>query len=635
MPEMLTKLDPKEIEQLGPEELVRLLHRLLHCEARRLSLQKAGILVPFQITVPDGGRDGLWDAPIDAYDYIPRERTYYQCKAEKVTEAVCRDEVAVEKKDPKNGPSTWVVKPRVREVLAAGGCFAFFSCKHEIKPDVGQDVSTIVRDQLEKAGFTTPGEACIEFFGCNRIADWANKYPSAIRYVREVTRGFGGLHYFTIDGWSKLENMSGAFYSNPAVDQRIAAIRDALTGGKIRVMRLTGLSGVGKSRLVFEALRSAPGASVHQQSLSASTIYVSYVHLKGDLMPFVNHLADNGYMGIVVIDDCPSEIHHQVANVVANSSLSVITIFHEPQEKRQDTHPLDLTPEEMADVVENILREDANLAARGDAAVKAVADFAQGFPQIAKLITEFRRAPTSSELCDRAKLFQKLLSRGDDPNRTTLLTMQSLAMFRVMGGAAAKLEADLTVIRELFCPQVSEIDFRASIQEQKHRKVVQQIADTLMVSPRPLAVALAADYIKLFPPGRWKDVVERLSEARLLSEFTRRIEELEFSEEGETIGQMLLETGLPFNDAEYLLSGTTGSQMFRALAVLNPSAAVKVAKRILGNATIERLAAATSSRRNLVRALELLVWEPQMFRDAAPLLLRRQRRGFPISDGCG
>jgi hypothetical protein len=166
-------------------------------------MPKAGILVPFQITVPDGGRDGKWEADIGEHDYIPRPITFYQCKAEHVTREICCDEVATEIKGEKGAPSTWVVKPRVREVLAQGGCYAFFSTDHEIKRSHQTEIDTIAREHLELADFRPHADAKITIFGCNQIADWANHFPSAIRFVREITANLGGLHYHTMESWGR------------------------------------------------------------------------------------------------------------------------------------------------------------------------------------------------------------------------------------------------------------------------------------------------------------------------------------------------------------------------------------------------------------------------------------------------
>ena len=89
----LNKIAPDDIQRLGADELVRFLHFLLHGEARDRPIGKHGIFVPFLITVPDGGRDGKWEADIEDCEYIPRGLTYYQCKAQALTDTDCRKEL--------------------------------------------------------------------------------------------------------------------------------------------------------------------------------------------------------------------------------------------------------------------------------------------------------------------------------------------------------------------------------------------------------------------------------------------------------------------------------------------------------------------------------------------------------------
>ena len=98
MSKLFTKIEPNEIKQLGSDTLVRLLHRLLHCEALAMGLSSHGIFVPYEITVPDGGSDGEWRAQSTTNEYIPRNWTRYQCTAEHITASKCRDEVAPEDK---------------------------------------------------------------------------------------------------------------------------------------------------------------------------------------------------------------------------------------------------------------------------------------------------------------------------------------------------------------------------------------------------------------------------------------------------------------------------------------------------------------------------------------------------------
>ncbi|SRR5216683_1678975 len=106
----------------GPEELVRLLDLLLRGEARDRLLEKHGIFVPFQINAPDGGRDGRWDAQIKDCEYIPRLLTYYQCKAQSLTDADCRAEIL-----RTDQPNDVRLKEKVAEVFEKGGAYVFFS----------------------------------------------------------------------------------------------------------------------------------------------------------------------------------------------------------------------------------------------------------------------------------------------------------------------------------------------------------------------------------------------------------------------------------------------------------------------------------------------------------------------------
>jgi hypothetical protein len=114
----LNKVGPEHIKQLGAEQLVRLLHLLLHAEAKDRLLAKHGIHVPFQINVPDGGRDGKWDADIGANEYIPKKLTYYQCKAQNLTVGDCRSEIL--RNDEKDNIR---LKEKVEEVLNQGGAY--------------------------------------------------------------------------------------------------------------------------------------------------------------------------------------------------------------------------------------------------------------------------------------------------------------------------------------------------------------------------------------------------------------------------------------------------------------------------------------------------------------------------------
>lgn len=169
---------------------------------------------------------------------------------------------------------------------------------------------------------------------------------------------------FTLQVGAAVLLWSRAASSRPK--SRIQAVRETLADGKQRVIRLTGLSGLGKSRLIYEALKFDARSSVDENALSASAIYLALEDVEHEFFSFLNHLATGGYSALLVVDDCPPDIHDRIVRIVGPSSLSVVTIFHERQEKRQDTLPLGLEPEDLVDIVEKILRADPYLVQRGE-----------------------------------------------------------------------------------------------------------------------------------------------------------------------------------------------------------------------------------------------------------------------------
>jgi hypothetical protein len=96
-----------------------------------------------------------------------------------------------------------------------------------------------------------------------------------------------------------------------------------------QVVRLVGLSGVGKTRLC-EALFDD---EIGKESLDPSLAY--YTNVAEDPNPppvgLASDLIAAGRRGILVIDNCPSELHGELAKVAraANSTISVITVEYD------------------------------------------------------------------------------------------------------------------------------------------------------------------------------------------------------------------------------------------------------------------------------------------------------------------
>ena len=99
-----------------------------------------------------------------------------------------------------------------------------------------------------------------------------------------------------------------------------------LSAGDIRSVRVTGASGLGKSRGVFEAVRQ--GAETFKNVMEATTIFCDYRQVSGDIWNAANRFADHTTPLVLVVDECPRDAAKQLHEIAAmdGSRFRVVTI---------------------------------------------------------------------------------------------------------------------------------------------------------------------------------------------------------------------------------------------------------------------------------------------------------------------
>lgn len=279
----LNKVEPADIANLGPEQLVRLLDVLLHAEARDRLIAKHGVFVPYQIYVPDGGRDGKWDNAIEPYEYIPRGLTYYQCKAQELSDGDCRSELL--RVDTKKEVR---LKEKVDEVLSRGGAYVFFSGRPCVNID---NRVTAARKALSDAGRTTAETDCIDFFDANRIAAWVNLHAAAFAYVCQQVFKWQAVGLRTVEDWGADPIFHYDFQTNDYIAEQIQNVRQWLaTSGNIA--RVTGPSGLGKTRIGFEVFAcKSIGDEQLRKALTSSTVCVDVQTYGEQVLGWVDQLS--------------------------------------------------------------------------------------------------------------------------------------------------------------------------------------------------------------------------------------------------------------------------------------------------------------------------------------------------------
>ena len=179
---------------------------------------------------------------------------------------------------------------------------------------------------------------------------------------------------------------------------------------------------------------------------------------------------------------------------------------------------------------------------------------------------------------------------------------------------------DIKRLGEL-CGGISEYDFNRLTSRFRNSRIIQAAGDYIMVTPAPLAAALAAEWLEYTPDSDFVRLLPNIDAAGLTSPFTDQLKLLDFSEKAAALCSRLLGPNGPLSSAE-VLNSSVGSQIFRALSELNPLAATESLYRVFLDFSPAEMRDVTIGRRDLVWALEKLCWPVETFPTAAEVLIK-------------
>ncbi|NML17033.1 hypothetical protein [Azohydromonas caseinilytica] len=609
-----------DIKLLKDSQLVELLWRLVNLELSANRIEKYDSQVPLSIYIKDGGIDGLarWTDGPDKTTMLPGRIVGFQAKATDMSEAACSSEV-------RNKDGT--LKPQVRKLVECGGAYVLFLGRDCVGQSKDPRI-TALKEAITSASEVAEGEKLtpgdVYIYDATDIAGWVNTYPAAVAAVFEYLGkpGAGALTWSELSGYPSFEVPFAD--AEKARVEIVKSLRVAATEER-SITRLTGASGLGKSRLVFEAFRppTDPAANPEQARLSSRFCYLNAARTS-DIEGIVRAWRRVNCIGTIVVDDCPLELHEFLAEEArrADSRLALITIGNDLDSSAYAGTPTRLVRLEPAstDLIQGLL-DIAFKDLTPDDRRFIANELAQGYPLMAIRTAEARadKAPLSARLTPQ--VLAKLLGRHVEVASRAAKVIAACALFENIG-----FDGDTTpereFVRSIFCPEVSTDDFYAELVEFQKSGAVTKYGRLIQVRPRPLAIRLAADWWEKCPPERAAEIVALPFPPALADAFCERIRMLDFVPALSGLTEKLCGRTGPFGQAK-VLSSDLGSQLFRAIAEVNPVHAVAALDYAFGDWKTDDLRTLSGTpRRNLVWALEKLAFREVSFPRAARFLFK-------------
>ncbi len=609
----LFSLKSDDITNLGAEGAVIFFRELLWAEASRVKIGRQLISVPDCVNVGDGGLDALVeDAEPLLDDVIPIGTSGFQVKSSDLAPSECKKELHL--KNDINEP----LKPGIKRVLDNDGIYIMVLFAELADPYIQKRENAIL-ENLKNNGYSNPK---IRLYTANKIIGFAERFLALVTKLKPQL--FECIPYKL---WSEDVNVSApkTFVEDEHRTKIINDIREKLRyrNEEAVFIRITGLPGVGKKRLVYEALSP--------YDLKSLVIFVRSEAFKNSKL-FNYILTDNNLSVIIVIDDCSNRDHNFYYNRIGNkgSRLAVITISDERGDVPPPTMIYNLKPLSEEKLRELLNKEYPDL---NGSLNSRFSEIAEGYPKIALLLVENYKSKAmetndilsinDQDLIDELIAGAKL-NRFSDDFRKIKKVLMGISIFKKVG-YKEDLIAQAKWVSEYF--GVSWEDFQLIVKEQKERGIIMGNY-FITINPFLLEIYLVREWWETFAritsENDFNSFIESIPKEFKRDFYFGFISHFPFirtTEPGkQLLSNTLSETGI-FSDGN-LIKSNLGSDFFAKLGEASPELALGILKKTIGVWDNTQLSEFIEGRNNILYFLKKLAYRAEYFEDATRLILK-------------
>ena len=614
------EISSDDIAALNDEDLRTLVGLLCEAELRRRNLTSSAVTWGGNQTAKDGGLDvrvALASGTI-IDGFIPKADTGFQVKKPDMPRAAIIDEMR-----PKG-----VVRPVIIELAKASGAYVIVSASGSTSDSSLNSRRGAMAEALQDISGVS--NLTLDFYDRNRIATWARDHVGLIPWVRSrIGKSISGWRSY--GSWSHMPEQADPTYlvdeaariktgdkdegDGLSATDGINKIRDVLrTPG--HVVRLVGLSGVGKTRLVEALFDPTVGANSLDPSLA---IYTDIA--KGpDPQPagLASDLIAGRTRAILVIDNCPPDTHRQLCDIVrsAGTTISVITVEYDIREDQPEGTDVFVLDTSSLALIETLVSKRFPGLSQIDG--RTIAEFSGGNARVAlALAGTVAKNETVGRLSD-AELFRRLFQQRHDPDASLLAIAQACSLVYSFEGEKISGDgAELPILGGLIRKSPEEVF--SAVAELNRRDLLQERGPWRAVLPHAIANRLAAMALQNVPAATLKAGLVENAPERLLQSFSRRLGYLDGSKEARAIVQSWLAPGGLLSDIAGL--SELGRAMFGNVAPAMPGAVLSA----LENALAEADGAELRMCRHFTPLLRSLAYEAVHFERAVALLVKFAR----------
>ncbi|GGC25336.1 ATP-binding protein [Pseudoduganella buxea] len=587
---------------------IDLMKKLLWAEAWRVGIPRQDVSISEAITVADGGIDASVNTTTTHGSILIAGHTHYQIKTGESFKPWQKAQIRTELFGEEQ-PKLQFLGLQTRRGLEQGFAYSLVTTGHDLTTEQRDQAKDWLAEYFSLCGFPA---VSIHVLGAGELAGMLELHPSLCLEIN----GLSHIRFQTVGSWRANSDMTPSLSLGLEQKQFIEQLRATLEDSSIQHIRIVGEPGIGKTRLVLEAVAG-------NESVSASTMYFRQASDFQD--QFLNDLMREGQPRslILVIDECEDRERSEIWSALKDRpGVKLVTIDHGPGTTGGVGMQTLQAPLLEREQVESILRTYLP----GNQLLSNWALWCEGSARVAHALGEnlrdhpedILRSPGTVQIWDR---FISGYGSDVDGGRAKTVLMH-IALFEMFGyRKPVQEEADfVSSLVQKTDPTITRSKFDQIVHYYLQRRILQGDR-TLRIVPKALRIYLWREWWQNF--GASADVLEMLNTMpkSLHRWFMHSFVYAQDVKHALSVVQTLLDPGNGLFADKAVMASEVGAGFISVLAQSAPAETLTLLRSIL-KWTDDDLTAIRRERHSLARALSFIaVWQPY-FRASARILAR-------------
>lgn len=588
-------ITPEDIATLQDDVLRELVGRLCEATVKARGLPSSGVTWSGHQDAADGGIDVRVEADGALIGFIPSQNTGYQVKKPDLAPSAIRDEMA----------PGGIVRPSIKDLVDRSGAYVIVSSGASATDAALKLRKDAMRQAV--AGVVNGSALAVDYYDRRRLVTWLTEHPGLIPWIRaKAGRPMSGWQSY--GQWAVAPEGADASYLSDERVRLVASghssqtltaleglehVRDILRKPR-KSVRLVGLSGVGKTRFV-QALFESIGENPLDQS---SVIYADMADSPEPLpTALVSQLVAQKRPTVVVVDNCPSDLHRRLTELcrAAGSFVSVLTVEYDIRDDEPEGSETIKIEAASADLIEQLIRLHVPELPPLDAAAIARSEISGGNARIALALARTYKPGESLSRLNDAELFKRLFQQRNEHDPRLLAAAEACSLVYSFDAETRDGDqAELPLLAALIGQSPDEL-YR-HVATLKGRDLVQQRGQWRAMLPHAIGNRLAKSALKLLPITSIEARLVTEASERLARSFSRRLGYLHDSAEAVAVAERWLGREGFLGDIDAL--NELGMTMLVNVACLAPEAALQAIERSLAAGEKSALLDERGSRRH-------------------------------------